>query len=59
MRDYLTGFSFGFFRMPLRNLIRKRRTEVSLTHEDYLYHHNYTRGKVKLEVKAVRKMKQK
>ena len=55
----MTGFSFGFFRMPLRNLIRKRRTEVSLTHEDYLYYHNFTRGKVKLEVKAVRKMKQK
>lgn len=45
--------------LPLRMLIRKRRNEAIFTHEDYIYHRNYTRGRVRVEMRALRKIKQK
>ena len=48
VRDYSTGLSFGSFLLPLRSLIRKRRNEVIFIHEDYIYHHNTVRTKVRL-----------
>jgi hypothetical protein len=55
--DYFTGLIFGKFTIPLRNLIRRRRNEVIYIHEDWIYHRNIVRGNMKVEVRAIRKMK--
>lgn len=55
--DYFTGLTFGLFTIPLRNLVRKRRNEVVYVHEDWIYHRNLVRGSMKVEMRAIRKMK--
>lgn len=47
MIDYETGHTYGSFMVPLRNLIRKRRNEAIITHEDYIVHRSSIRGKIK------------
>ena len=59
MVDYSTGLIYGRFMMPLRGLLRKRRSEAVFVHEDYLYCGGGSRGKLKVEVRAIRKMKTK
>lgn len=55
--DYITGLSFGIFTIPLRNLIRKRRNEVIFMHEDCVYHSNRIKANLKVELRAIRKMR--
>lgn len=55
--DYITGLSFGMSTIPLRSLIRKRRNEVIFIHEDYVYHNNRIKANLKVELRAIRKMR--
>ena len=59
IKDYSSGFTFGQLRVPLRTLIRQRRTELTFIYQDYIYHKNLIKGKMRLSIKAIRKMKPK
>lgn len=53
------GLTFANFAFPLRPLIRKRRNEAVSAHEDHLLHRHLYRGKVRMEARAIRKLKNK
>jgi hypothetical protein len=55
MIDQATNLIFGIFYLPLRDLLRRRRNEVSVVYEDYLYLRNQIKGKMKMEIKNMRK----
>lgn len=58
MINFNTGLTFSQFSIPLRNLIRKRKNEIIHIHDDYLYYNNFIRGRIKMEIRSIRKMKQ-
>lgn len=57
--DYETGLRVGEFCLPLRGLVRKRRSEVVVQHCDVVYHNNGVRSSIKVELRAIRKMRSK
>ncbi len=57
--DYETGLAVGGFCVPLRGLVRKRRSEVVVQHSDVVYHNNGVKSTIKVEFRAIRKMRNK